>query len=193
MATKRKPRTTSGPPTKRTKLPSKDVAEDLEHGQSVRDLAKKHLILSAKFLVDDLTPEWTHGRNRELDPRQVDNLCKIFEERKLQRESEQHRLLVLCSGEEVRRMRAHVDQAGAATSSPWPWFGDWAKVTGGRAELMAGQHRVAAQKAFRAKKDRLTGSADPAPLWWVCDIYDRGRSPALSSEPVADLSRHAAT
>jgi hypothetical protein len=194
MATKRKPPTTSGPPTKRTKLPSKDVPEDLEHGQSVRDLAKKHLILSAKFLVDDLTPEWTDSRNRELDPRQVNTLCKVFEERKLQRESEQHRLLVLCSGEEVRRMRAHVEQAGAAaTSSPWLWFGDWAKVIGAPAELMAGQHRVAALKAFFAKKDRLTGSADPAPLWWVCDIYDRGRSPAPPPEPVADLSRHAAT
>jgi hypothetical protein len=91
-------------------------------------------------------------------------------------------------------MRTYVEQAGAAAIlSPWPWFGDWAKVISAPAELIAGQYCVVALKAFFAKKDRLTGSVDPVLLWWVCDIYDRGRSPAPSPEPVADLSRHAAT
>jgi hypothetical protein len=144
--------------------------------------------MSAKFHVDDLTPKWTHGQNRELNTKQVNALCKIFEGQKLQRESEENRLLVLCSRGDVERMLAHVQQAGiptAETSSPWPWFGDWAKVTGGRAELMAGQHRVAAAKAFLQKKNRLHASLDPEPLWWVCDIYDCGQG-LLSLRDIPD-------
>jgi hypothetical protein len=144
----------------------------------VREQAKEYRIMSAKFHVDDLTSEWTHGQNRELDTRQVNALCEIFEGQKLQRESEQNRLAVLCSPTDVERMLAHVRQAGAPateTSSPWPWFGDWAKVIGAKAELMAGQHRVAALKALLKKHSRLDALSDPELLSWVCDIYNRGR------------------
>jgi hypothetical protein len=74
-------------------------------------------------------------------------------------------------------MKAHLsaaDQPTSATATSWPWFGDWVKVNGARAELMAGQHRVEALKTFR-KKGRLQTSSDAEPLWWVCDVYDRGR------------------
>jgi hypothetical protein len=177
MATKRKPTTTSGRPPKRTKLPSNEAPEDLTHGQSVRDRAKPYLLATAKFRVDDLTPTWTDGRNRDLDKRQANALCAIFEGQQLQRESVENRLRVLCSREEVEQMQAYLQQEGGAlgeTSSSWPWFGDWAKVNRGPAELMAGQHRVAALKAFFEKKDRLHASSEPDPLWWVCDIYNRG-------------------
>jgi hypothetical protein len=179
MAEKRKA-TARDRPAKRTRAPSAEPLEDLTHGQSVRERAQKHRIAAAKFLVDDLTPTWTHGVNRELDKRHVSALCEIFEGQKLQRESEQNWLVVLCSRKDIERMLAYVQQAGVPTtetSSPWPWFGDWAKVIGGQAELMAGQHRVAALKAFFQKNGRLHASSDLEPLWWVCDIYDRGWCP----------------
>jgi hypothetical protein len=80
-------------------------------------------------------------------------------------------------------MKAYLEQAGeptGETSPSWPWYGDWAKVNRRPAELMAGQHRVAALRAFFRKKGRLHASSDPDPLWWVCDVYDRGRCLCLS-------------
>lgn len=177
MAEKRK---TPAPdrPAKRIRAPSTEPLEDLTHGQSVRERAREHCITVAKFLVDDLTSTWIHGVNRALDKKQVNALCEIFKGQKLQRESEQNWLVVLCSRKDVERMLAHVQQAGAPateTSSPWPWFGDWAKVIGSQVELMAGQHRVAAGKAFIQKYGQLRTSSEPEPLWWVCEIYDCGR------------------
>jgi hypothetical protein len=121
------------------------------------------------------------GSNRALDMKQVHALCAIFEQQQLQREPVENRLRVACSRADVERMRAHLDQAGQPTSettSSWPSFRDWVSVNGCPVELMAGQHRVAALKAFLHKKSRLHTSSDGDPQWWLCDIYDRGRSPS---------------
>lgn len=177
MAGKRKTTTTRDRPAKRTRASSNEPLEDF-HGQSVRDRAEPYRLATATFLVDALTPTWADGRNREPDPKQVSALCVIFEGQQLQRESVENRLRVLSSREDVEAMKAHLELAGdppVGTLTSWPWFGEWAKVIGGAAELMAGQHRVAALKAFFQKKGRLHASSDPEPLWWVCDIYDRGQ------------------
>jgi hypothetical protein len=146
----------------------------------VRDRAEPYRLATARFLVDDLNPTWVDGRNRKPDKKQVSALCAIFEGQQLQRESVENRLRVLCSRSDVEQMLAHLgDEPATETSSSWPWFGDWIMVTGCRAELMAGQHRVAALKAFFQKKDRLHTTSEPDPLWWLCDVYDRGGCPLL--------------
>jgi hypothetical protein len=186
---------TSGPPAKRRKSSSDEAFEDLAHGQSVRERAEPYRLATARFLVGALTPKWTDGHNREPDKKQVHALCAIFEEQQLQRESEENRLRLLCSQAEVKHMKAYLEQAGQPTPetpSSWPWFGDWVKVNGCPAELIAGQHRVEALKAFFQKKGRLRTSSDPDPLWWLCDIYDRGRCLVpLDRRPLTRPRRHA--
>jgi hypothetical protein len=180
MAVKRKPTATSHRPAKRTRGSGNEPPEDLRNGQSVRDRAEPYRLATARFLVDDLNPTWVDGRNRKPDKKQVSALCAIFEGQQLQRESVENRLRVLCSRSDVEQMLAHLgDEPATETSSSWPWFGDWIMVTGCRAELMAGQHRVAALKAFFQKKDRLHTTSEPDPLWWLCDVYDRGGCPLL--------------
>jgi hypothetical protein len=181
MAAKRKSASASGQPaTKRRRAQEDEASEDLTHGQSIREQAEPYRLATAIFHVDALTPVWTVGSNRDLDMKQVHALCAIFEQQQLQRESVQNRLRVACSRADVERMTAHLAQAGQPTSetaSSWPSFRDWVSVNGCPVELMAGQHRVAALKAFLHKKSRLHTSSDEDPQWWLCDIYDRGRIP----------------
>lgn len=177
MAVKRQSTTTPRRPAKRARGSGHEPPEDLTHGQSVRDRAEPYRLATAKFLVDDLNTTWAEGRNREPDKKQISALCAIFEGQQLQRESVENRLRVLCSRRDVERMLAHLGEPVTEASPSWPWFGDWITVTGGRAELMAGQHRVAALKSFYQQKDRLHTASEPNPLWWLCDIYDCGRCP----------------
>ena len=171
MAVKRRATTALGGPKKRP------WARDLTHGRSVRDQAEEYRLGTAIFRVADLTPKWLTGHNRNLNKKQVSTLCAAFERQQLRRESVGNRLRVLCTEAEFERMRAFLEQAGEPTietSSSWPKFRDWVKVNGHPAELMAGQHRVAALQAFYQKEGRLEASSDPDPLCWVCDIYNRG-------------------
>jgi hypothetical protein len=126
MVTKRKANPILGQLPKQTKLPSNEVSEDLTHGQSVCDQAKEYCLATVKFRVDNLTSEWADGCNQELDKRQVSTLCEIFEGQQLQCESEKNWLSIACSWEEVKRIKAYLEQAGEPTgstgkiSSPWP-------------------------------------------------------------------------
>lgn len=177
MAVKRKATTALGGPKKQPRaIPG---AIDLTHGRSVRDQTEEYRLGTAIFRVADLTPKWLTGHNRDLDEKHVSDLCTVFERQQLRRESVGNRLRVLCTKAEFERMRASLEQAGEPTietSSSWPWFRDWVKVNGHPAELMAGQHRVAALQALQ-KEGRLGASSDPDALWWVCDIYNRDTLP----------------
>jgi hypothetical protein len=193
MATKRKAAASSRLPAKRPRAQSDDAPEDVAYGQSVRERAEPYRLGTARFPVDGLTPVWTQGCNRDPDKKQVQALCKIFEEQEVQRESVENRLRVLCSRAEVERMTAHLAQAGEPTSetaSSLPSFRDWVKVNGGCAELMAGQHRVKALELFLKRGNRLPSS--PESPWWPCDIYDRGRRP-LPRLPADDANWHLQT
>jgi hypothetical protein len=144
----------------------------------VRERAAEHLLGTARFPVDALTPVWRKGTNRPLDMRQVRELCDSFGREGLLRESEGNRLQVCCSRAEFARMTTHLatttgDGASGAGDS-LPSFHDWVEVNGCRAELMAGQHRVAALERFLQKE---FPTAPPEELCWACDIYDRGRPP----------------
>ena len=70
---------------------------EFENAKSVRELAEPYRLVTAKFPIDALTPVWRTGSNRPIDPNHVQDLCRIFEEQRLQREDEKNHLLVLCT------------------------------------------------------------------------------------------------
>ena len=185
MATKRKAAASSRPVAKRPRAQSDEAPEDVTYGQSVRERAEPYRLGTARFPVDALTPVWKQGHNRDPDKKQIQALCKIFEEQEVQRESVENRLRVICSRAEVERMTAHLEQAGepaSETPSSLPSFHDWVQVNGCCAELMAGQHRVKALELFLKRGNRLPTSSDPPS--WPCDIYNRGRR--RQPRPLAD-------
>ena len=55
--------------------------------------------------------------------------------------------------------------------APLPSFKGWSSTTAGVAEVLAGNHRVGALKAY-LKQQKLTDDDDER--WWVCNIFDRG-------------------
>jgi hypothetical protein len=182
MATKRKATTsTSVQLAKRKKARDDASSKGPTRGRPVRERAEPYRLATARFPVDALTPVWREGSNRELDIKQVRDLCESFGREQLLRESEENRLRVCCSRAEVERMTAHLAATGDATSGAapsLPSFHDWVEVNGCRAELMAGQHRVAALRRFLQKEFPNSSSEEH---WWACDIYDRGRPPTPPS------------
>lgn len=169
--TKRNATALPGRPIKRAKS-GREPVKDLTHGLSIAEQAKPYLLITAKFPLDALTSVWSVGSNRPLDPEHVETLCRIFEKQKLQREPEGNRLRVACSKQEIHRI---LDQR--PSDAGWPFFQGWMSVNGGPAEIMAGQHRVAALKAL-AQKNLLHTSKDDE-LWWLCDVYDKGTFPPV--------------
>jgi hypothetical protein len=151
---------------------------DLKNTQSVREQAEPYRIATAKFPIDALTPVWRIGSNRLVDAQHVQNLSRIFEQQGLQREAVENHLLIACSQAEVQRMWDHLGQTDRSTptlgEAKLQSFRDWMLVNGCKAEIIAGQHRVEALKAFFQQKSRLHESLEEDPLWWVCDIYDKG-------------------
>jgi hypothetical protein len=108
--------------------------------------------------------------------RQVRELCDSFGREGLLRESEGNRLQVCCSRAEFARMMAHLatttSDGASGAGDALPSFHDWVEVNGSRAELMAGQHRLAALERFLQKE---FPTAPPEEHSWACDIYDQGR------------------
>jgi hypothetical protein len=150
-------------------------SRDLTNGQSVREQAEGYRLITAKFPVAALTPIWSVGSNRDIDVRHVKSLCQIFKEEKLQREVAENRLRLACSRAEVERMIEHLAVAGERSPEPqWPSFKDWMLVNGCEAEIMAGQHRVAALKVLLSQANHLQDSPEDL-QWWLCDIYDKGK------------------
>lgn len=156
----------------------------LKEIESVCEQAEPHRLVTAKFPIDALTPEWTVGANRSIDEAHKQRLCEIFNEQGVLRKDPGHRLRVACTKEQVRRMLDHVgwehaqDGQVAASgdtqrkASEWPSFEDWDAIVGEKAELMAGNHRVEALK----KRLQLSKCGNEE-RWWICDIYDKGKTP----------------
>ncbi|OBT95119.1 hypothetical protein VE01_07344 [Pseudogymnoascus verrucosus] len=152
------------------------TAEDLTSAKSVRQQAEPYRIITAKFPIAALTASWSVGSNRPINSQHVHRLCQIFMEQGLQREAEENRLLIACSRDEVQRMIDHLGEGGdrMGTPPPWPFFKDWEAVNGRGAEIMVGQHRVEAVKAFLRK---LEEDPNEGSHWWICDIYDKDTLP----------------
>jgi hypothetical protein len=148
---------------------------ELTGTKSVVEQAEPYLLATAKFPISALTSVWKVGRNRQVDRKHVQSLQRIFKEQNLQREVDDNHLRIMCSREEVDRMKDHLNSTGIVNGS-WPDFTDWTAVNGTKVEIMAGQHRVEALKLFL---EGLSSQSGGKPLkeeqsWWVCKIYDIG-------------------
>ena len=144
--------------------------------------AKQYRLVTAKFPIDALTPEWSIGVNRSINEAHKHRLCQIFEEVGVLRRDVAHRLQVACTKAQVQQMLNYLKQeecevqtvVGASVVAQeagfeWPSFEDWSTVVGEKAELMAGHHRVEALKEYLQ-----CSRSSQAERWWVCDIYDKG-------------------
>ena len=84
----------------------------------------------------------------------------------------------------------HLGEGGEPVGTPptWPFFKDWMSVNGCEAEIMVGQHRVEAAKAFLRPKggsQKVEGDPNEGSHWWICDIYDKGR-PSVTTRKAID-------
>jgi len=155
---------------KHTLLPTVDIKEE-----SIHEQAEKYRLCTAIFRTDSLTPIWTIGVNRPIQTKHIQRLFDIFESDGLHRLDPRHRLLVACTKEEVEKMQRNACQAEGERidanigDSDIRHYENWERVVGSKAELLAGNHRVAALAKFSQKHGK---GADN--LWWVCEVYDKG-------------------
>ncbi|KAF6807276.1 hypothetical protein CPLU01_15818, partial [Colletotrichum plurivorum] len=96
----------------------------------------------------------------------------------LERGAPENRIAVLCSAEEVRRIRQSTGGGGDGHADDDPGDGEasflrWASVNDTKAEVMAGQHRL------RALREYVEATGAPASdVWWTRELYDKDRLPA---------------
>jgi hypothetical protein len=154
----------------------------LKEVKSVYDQSEPYRLVTVKFPIDALTPEWGIGTNRPINEAHKRRLCQIFKEAGILRRDASHRLQVACTKAQVQQMLEHLKHkespadgaVGASEGAPaadvgLPSFEDWDSVVGEKAELIAGNHRVEALKEYL----RCFESSQ-AERWWVCNIYNRG-------------------
>ena len=148
--------------------------------KSIREQAEPYRLATARFPIAALTSTWRIGSNRPIDAKHVQDLCRIFEEERLQREQVENHLLVACSQADFERMMAYLQNAekGRPTledcSPSWLDFSDWMLVNSCKVEIMGGQHRVEALKVFLARISKSAGASTVVKeqSWWICEIYD---------------------
>ncbi|KAF2174792.1 hypothetical protein K469DRAFT_770346 [Zopfia rhizophila CBS 207.26] len=161
-------------------------ASYLKEIDSVREQAEPYRLVTAKFPIDALTPEWTVGLNRPIDEAHKQRLCEIYKEQGVFRKDSSYRLRVACTEDQVQKMMDHIGWEQAQNGHfaaargreiqekefECPSFKDWNTIIGEKAELMAGNHRVEALKEYL----RRLGCGDEE-RWWICDIYDKDTLP----------------
>ncbi|KZL83393.1 hypothetical protein CI238_13041 [Colletotrichum incanum] len=130
--------------------------------------------------VDVLETTWSVGRNRRVEPAHVRELKDAFTYGGLERGAPENRIAVLCSAEEVCRIRQSTEEGGNGDGSGGNDHSDgeatflrWASVNNIKAEVMASQHRLSALREYVKATGALASDA-----WWTCELYDKDRLPA---------------
>ena len=155
--------------------------------QSAVEEAKPYLLVTAKFPIDALTPEWSLGVNRSINTQHKQRLYRNFIEQGVLRNEQVNRLRIACTKVEVQQMLDYVGHGKEQSGEEWPFFKDWMVVNNGRkAELLAGNHRVEALKEY------LQDGNLEEERWWICDLYDKGKqtkrtTPNFSSKYLANF------
>ncbi|KDN72005.1 hypothetical protein CSUB01_12141 [Colletotrichum sublineola] len=161
--------------------PRRDMNDDepFREGKSVRERARPYLLAVGKMHVDVLETTWSIGRNRRVEPAHVRELREAFTKGGLERSAPENRIAVLCSVEDVRRIRQSTEQGGDGDADDdeeedgEAAFLRWASVNDTKAEVMAGQHRLCALREYVTATGALESDA-----WWTCELYDKDRLPA---------------
>jgi hypothetical protein len=152
--------------------------EALPESMTIEERAEPFRLMTVKFPIDEVNAEWSMGSNRDVEMKHVRQLCQVFDEHGLQRQDRTHRARLLCDAQDVRAMCDHlgIDSAPNDHNADPPFFEGWSAVTSSPAELLAGNHRIHALKEFLQRR-KITDRSD---RWWVCDIFDKGRSQITS-------------
>ncbi|GJC90065.1 hypothetical protein ColLi_12903 [Colletotrichum liriopes] len=162
--------------TEACRSPRRRVKEEpFQESKSVRERARPYLLAVGKMHVDVLETMWSVGRNRRVEPAHVQELKDAFMKGGLERSAPENRIAVLCSAEEVRRIRQNMGQGGDGDgdgdddpSDGEASFLHWAGVNNSKAEVMAGQHRLCALREYVKATGALESDA-----WWTCELYDK--------------------
>ncbi|KAF4806473.1 hypothetical protein CGCSCA5_v014353 [Colletotrichum siamense] len=157
-----------------------------QDSSSARERARPYLLAVAKMPIAVLDTTWSVGRNRSINTAHVQELLHMFRSSRLERRAPEKRIIVLCSADEVSRMQQafgnveedeqdedmkEEEDDDEGDTYPKMSFLRWAEVNGGKAEVMAGQHRIQALREYIKEM----GAAGPQP-WWTCELYDKGRT-----------------
>ncbi|KAF5483067.1 hypothetical protein CGCS363_v015037 [Colletotrichum siamense] len=158
-----------------------------QDSSSARERARPYLLAVAKMPIAVLDTTWSVGRNRSINTAHVQELLHMFRSSRLERRAPEKRIIVLCSADEVSRMQQafgnveedeqdedmkEEEDDDEGDTYPKMSFLRWAEVNGGKAEVMAGQHRIQALREYIKEM----GAAGPQP-WWTCELYDKDRLP----------------
>ncbi|KAF5483091.1 hypothetical protein CGCA056_v015152 [Colletotrichum aenigma] len=161
-----------------------EISSPFTETSSARERARPFLLAVARMPIDVLDTAWSVGRNRPINAAHVQELLHAFRSGGLERRAPENRITVLCSAEAVSLMqqdgggiegREEDDGEDDNDDNDSPCelsFLRWAEVSGGQAEVMAGQHRIQALREY-VKETGAPGSD----LWWACELYDKDRLP----------------
>ncbi|KAF4474785.1 hypothetical protein CGGC5_v016501 [Colletotrichum fructicola Nara gc5] len=161
-----------------------EISSPFTETSSARERAQPFLLAVARMPIDVLDTAWSVGRNRPINAAHVQELLHAFRSGGLERRAPENRITVLCSAEAVSLMqqdgggiegREEDDGEDGNDDNDSPCelsFLHWAEVSGGKAEVMAGQHRIQALREY-VKETGAPGSD----LWWACELYDKDRLP----------------
>lgn len=171
--------------------PPNDILGALEEARGYR-------LGTVRIPLDSFTREWSIGTNRVPTPTHIVRLRRIFEELGVQRAPGANHVMVACTAGvwkkvvdthlprrrlEIQRQLpnatsqiveatavSHFERQDLPNALQWPLIDDWEDLSGGRAELMAGQHRIAAMKQyleFYKKENPQTSEVrTPNRLYW---------------------------
>lgn len=143
---------------------------EAQYGASIFQEARDYLLITARFSVDVLDPSWELGSNRVINTPHKQRLVQDYK-KALRREEPANHLRLLCTREDVERMKEFISSQARddPRQSLWPSFMHWSEINRSRPQLLAGHHRVEALKDFLT----TTKSGDPK-RWWICEVYDQG-------------------
>jgi hypothetical protein len=160
--------------SRRVRTKTNSASNALSESTTIEKRAEPFRLMTVKFPIDDVTPQWSMGSNRDVDAKHVRQLCQIFDEHGLQRQDRTHRVRLLCEAKDVKAICDHlgIDVTPNDHSTDPPFFEGWSAFTSSPAELLAGNHRIHALKEF-LKQRKIT---DKNERWWVCDIFNKGES-----------------
>src|ERR1700744_2836345 len=85
------------------KKPLLDSSSITLKAQSILEETEQYRLITAKFPIDALTPEWSVGFNRPLSESHKRNLCRDFKNQGVHRKELANRLYVACTKEEVQK------------------------------------------------------------------------------------------